>query len=155
MKLKPYLLLTLIATVVLTLHSCKKIQEDYIVKGLWELNGAYIDTFSNNQMNTFLPLYANGNDCCRYKVSFEDDNYVFAYYITYDSINYIAYGTWELLGYNKLYLKLDKYVDGEFDIKRRGARKFDMISEANHIEAFDGISPALDTTYTRLEVTKF
>lgn len=151
---KTFVLSAVVALLISFSTSCKKIQEDFIVKGLWRLQGAYIDTFSTNQMNVFLPLYANGNKCCEYKVDFQNDDVVFGYYSTYDTFNYVVIGNWELLKYNQIYIKLDKYVDGVFDIDKVGNKRYDMISEENHIKLFDGISPELDTTYTRLEVER-
>lgn len=134
--------------------SCKKIQENFLLRGLWELQGIYVDTIPDNQMNNFLPSFANGDDCCNYKLGFEQDDVVVGYYVTYDSLNYVAAGTWRLDEYNKIVFKLENYIDGEFTLTRTGNRIYKMESDNNHIKAFDGINPDLDTTYTRLELKR-
>lgn len=140
--------------VILSIGSCKKIQEDMIVKGLWTLESVQIDTFPQNQMETFLQHYNTGNDCCRYQVDFQDNDVVFGYYVTHDTFNYVTIGKWKLNKYNEIYVKLDKYVDGNFTIHKVGNKKYEMESDANHIKAFDGISAELDTTYTKLTVKR-
>lgn len=146
-------------TLTALLPSCKKIQEDMLINGTWQLNAFYIDSSANNPstfnaMDLILPYYNQGGDCCRYVVDFADNDSVYAYYITYDTFNYIKSGSWELLEYNKIYVNLDEYVDGVFGIKKESPRHFILTSEANHIRYFDNISPAMDTSRVRIKITR-
>jgi hypothetical protein len=139
--------------VVFSFNSCKKITEDQL-NGLWKLTQVNIDTSNSKYLNQ-LPLFANGNNCCFYKVDFEKDDYVIAYYLTYDTFSRIAYGTWNLPAYNKVYIKLDNFIDGTFDILKPSLTHWELTSPANHISAFDnGVNPQFDTSYTKIEMYK-
>lgn len=142
-----------------TIQSCKKIQEDLLINGTWVLDGYYIDSTANspsdvNLMGVLLPYYNQGGDCCKYVVDFQDNDSVYAYYITYDTFNYIKKGYWELLEYNKIYVNVDDYVDGVFSIKKESPRHFLLTSEANHIRFFDNLAPNLDTSRVRVKITR-
>lgn len=125
--------------------SCKKIQEDMLVNGLWKLNSITVNDTSSNILNTTLPLFSDGNNCCEYKLYFEKDGLVFAYYNTYDTSNTYAQGTWELEEYNKLYINLDKYFDGYFKVERKAIKKYEFTSTSNHFRVFDNVNPDIDT----------
>ncbi|MFN8288329.1 MAG: hypothetical protein U0V74_16350 [Chitinophagales bacterium] len=135
--------------------SCKKIREDVFIKGLWKMNGLYIDTIVTNQMNN-LPHFTDGNDCCEYRLDFQDNDLLLAYYFTYDTLesNSFATGTWKLVNYNTIYLKLGEYIDGEFKIYKPSRTTFEFKSNANHVAAFDLINPDLDTTTAIVEIEK-
>ncbi len=137
------------------LSSCKKVREDVFIKGLWKMNALYIDTFTTNQMNN-LPHFTDGNDCCEYRLDFQDNDVLLAYYFTYDSLNSnsFAAGTWKLVNYNTIYLELGEYIDGEFDIKKPSINKFEFKSDANHVKAFEGTYPQGDTSYAIIEIEK-
>ncbi|MCS6935334.1 MAG: hypothetical protein NZM35_09330 [Chitinophagales bacterium] len=148
--MKNFLMVTAAFMLMCLSFSCRKIQEGMIIKGLWTLEGFYVDTFSKNMMEIFLPYYNTGNGCCRYKIDFQDDDLVTGYYFTHDTLNYLVAGTWKLIKYNKIYVKLDNYVDGEFTIEKIGNKRYEMISDSNRIKAFEVIMPHLDTAYTRI-----
>ncbi len=140
---------------IFTFSSCKKIREDNFIKGLWKLNSIYIDTLSGNQLNA-LPYFSNGNDCCEYRLDFQDNNVLFGYYFTYDTFNNsgFALGTWKLNAYNTIDLDLGGYIDGEFDIEKPTPKTFRFSSDANHIKAFEGLYPNLDTAATILNIER-
>jgi hypothetical protein len=149
----------LVITIAGYLTSCKKIQEDTLIKGLWRLDAYYIDSSANTQstenvMEVILPHFADGGGCCDYKVDFQEDDIVFAYYQTYDTFNYVVIGTWELREFNKIYVNLDRYVDGEFDIDKTSNKHYTLSSEANHIAYFDNFVPLLDTSRVRIKITR-
>ncbi len=133
-----------------TITSCKKIQEDMLVNGLWKLTSITINDTSSNILNSALPYFANGNDCCEYKVYFERDGLVFAYYNTYDTSNVYAQGTWELEEYNKVYINLDKFFDGYFKVERKALKKYEFTSTANHFRIFDNVNPDIDTAACKM-----
>lgn len=150
---KFYLSLIIIVVAMFTFSSCKKITEDQIINGLWVVNEVNIDTFSTNYLDG-LPHFPSGNDCCNYKLDFEKDGVVLAYYLTYDTFSYVTAGNWEVTKYNQVYINVDRFIDGIFDITKPGIRKWKLESDANHIRAYDGINPLLDTTYTKIQMEK-
>ena len=143
----------LLLSILFSADSCKKIQEDELVNGLWRFNTVTVnDSISNYLLN--LPQFANGNGCCNYKVDFQRNNVVFAYYMTNDTFNYVVAGNWYLIHYNQMYMKFDKYFDGTFDIKKESTKKYELSSDANHMKVYDGVNPALDTTATKIEMER-
>src|SRR4051812_30071145 len=95
-------LLTLLSAITMSFNSCKKITQDQLINGLWRVNTVTIDTSSVNYLNT-LQHYSEGNDCCTYKLDFEKDNTVIAYYITYNNFSKIVAGNWKVTNYNEVY----------------------------------------------------
>lgn len=150
---RPFIVIVVFISVAFSFNSCKKITEDQIINGLWKLNGAYISTSLDNYLD-HLPLYTNGNNCCIYKLDFERDGVVFAYYITYDSINNLAAGNWKLNSDTEINMKVGTFIDGTFTITKPTLKHWKLTSDHNHIKAYDGINPQLDTTYTQLDMQK-
>ena len=67
---EPRMVCVLLGTVLLfTISSCKKAREDVLIKGLWDLQGVYVDTIMQNQMDN-LPYWPDGNKCCEYRLDF-------------------------------------------------------------------------------------
>lgn len=101
-----------------------------------------------------LPYFSNGNNCCEYRLDFQDNDVLFGYYFTYDTFNNsgFAVGTWKLNSYNTVDIELGGYLDGRFDIEKPSPKTFRFTSDANHIKAFDGIYPALDTAKTEVNI---
>lgn len=137
-------------TVMLSFNSCKKITQDQLINGLWQVNKVTIDTIDNYL--TRLPSYNNGNDCCAYKLDFEKDNTVIAYYIANGNFNRIVAGNWEVTDYNEIYLQVDTFMDGIFKVSQPSIKSRKLTGAENHVWAFDGT--ALDTAYTVIEMKK-
>jgi hypothetical protein len=135
-----------------TLNSCKKTTESQLVNGLWQLNTVNIDTSTSN----YLSKYPNfGGSCCGYKLSFQQSDVLFAYYISNDSVKNLYTGTWTVSSYNDVYMKVDSFIDGTFTIDRTTLSHWVLTSNHNHIAAFDnGVNPQFDTTYTKLDMTR-
>lgn len=148
--LKGLLPISMAALVLFTVSSCKKAREDVLIKGLWDLTDVYVDTIAANQMNN-LPYWTSGNNCCEYRLDFQDNDVLFGYYLTHDTFSYISIGKWYLTDYDHIYMKVDNFADGIFEIKKPVPTQFKLESNANHVKMFDGI-PGLDTTYTKLEI---
>ncbi|HWB61884.1 MAG TPA: hypothetical protein VG603_00130 [Chitinophagales bacterium] len=133
--------------------SCKKITESQLINGLWRINYVYIDSSTTNYISTF-PGYSQGAGCCSYKMDFQDNGGCTAYYIVNDSVKYVAPGSWRLLTYSQVYMKVDNFIDGTFDITRPTGKHWILNSDANHIKAYDNVNPQLDTTSTQIDMTK-
>ncbi len=139
--------------IVFAFSSCKKITEDQLIKGLWQVNTVKVDTISDNYLNR-LPFYTDGNDCCVYKMDFEKDGTVITYYIAHNSLQYITAGSWELNSPKEIFIKVDNFIDGVFEIEKPTLKHFILTSDENHVAAFDSILPAIDTTYTKIDMEK-
>lgn len=142
-----------IVLAVLGVGSCKKITNDQLVNGIWRLDAVYVDTSTNNYLNT-LPYFNRGGGCCTYKMDFQKDDVVLAYYLTYDTFTRIAAGNWMLNSSSEITIKLDNFIDGTFNILKPSTKKWELTSPANHIAAFDSINPQFDTTYTSIVMEK-
>ncbi len=135
----------------LSFNSCKKITEDQLINGLWQVNKVLVDTSTNNFLNT-LPFYPDGNDCCAYKLDFEKDNTVIAYYIAYNNFNRISAGNWQATGFNEVFIKVDSFIDGTFKITQPTLKMRRLTSDENHLKVYDGTP--LDTAKTVIEMEK-
>ena len=143
------LLLILILTAA---DSCKKTTESQLVNGLWQLNTVNLDTATGNYLTKF-PNF--GGSCCAYKLSFQENDILFGYYITNDSIKLLRVGSWNVVSYTQVYMKVDSFIDGTFDINRPTLSHWDLTSHYNHVAAFDGgVNPQYDTCYTKLDMTR-
>jgi hypothetical protein len=152
--MKKILSVAAIALLLLSAGSCKKITEDQLINGLWKLDAVYADTSSVNLMNTVLPNYNGGFNYSAYKLDFQKDNVIIAYYMSHDSFLYVTPGHWDVPQSNQVIIKLDKFIDGTFNITRPTSKQWVLKSTANHIEYYDGINPNLDTTATELIIEK-
>lgn len=112
--------------------SCKKIVENHLIKDQWELYNAYaFDDRSNNFMKIVLPGYDNPEGCCRYIIDFQDNNQAFGFYYRNDTLDYMIRGDWFLEDKDHLYIDLDRYVKGSFEIMRDGKRNYTLVSDSN------------------------
>lgn len=117
-------------TLLLAFSSCERAQEKRIINGTWELTYFKLDTASTNAMEVFLPNY-QPDGCCEYIIDFRDDGSCLGSYYTNDTLNYEVMGEWDLLEKNSLYIDLDAYVDGTFDIDRHDRRNYTLYSPEN------------------------
>ena len=149
--LRTFFLLTTLVSLVLGFNSCKKITEDALINGLWKLNTVYIDTATTNYLNN-LHYFTDGNNCCAYKLDFERDNTVIAYYITYNNFNKIVAGNWKATAYNEVFVQVDSFMDGTFKTTNTSPKHWKLTSPDNHIKAYD--ATPLDTAKTVIEMQK-
>ncbi len=137
---------------VLTFSSCKKITQDQLINGLWQVEKVKVSLDTVENYLTTLPQYREDDDCCSYKLDFEKDNTVIAYYIANGSFNRILAGNWQVTAYNEIYMQVDSFIDGVFKITQPAIKRRVLTGERNHIKAYDG-SP-LDTVMTVIEMRK-
>ncbi len=152
--IKTGLLVLIFGGLLTSVTSCKKIQQDIFIKGLWRINGLYFAPLTDNQMATHFPGFLYGNSCCTYKMDFQADDIVFGYYIKDDSFKSVVIGTWKITKYNQLQLQIDSFADGIFDIHKVTVKSYNLTSDHNHIKYYDGVDPAMDTTSTRIEIER-
>lgn len=154
MKLKTSsVIIAACALAVFSFSSCRKIQEDTFIKGLWRLNEMYLDTMQGNQMANHFPGFVSGSSCCIYKLDFQSDDVVFGYYITNNTFQSVVIGTWEIVKYNQIQLQIDSFANGVFDIEKTTVKKFELTSEENDVKYFDGM-PGKDSVYTKLLIER-
>jgi hypothetical protein len=154
MKLSRVIVLScLLSVVLLGFNSCKKITQDQIINGLWSVQTVNVGSSTSNYLYQ-LPHYPDGNDCCFYKLDFERDGVVIAYYVTYDSLNTVQAGNWGLNSGSEIYLNVGDFLDGTFKIEKPTLKHWKLSSPLNHIRAYDGIDPQLDTASITIEMKK-
>ena len=103
------------------------------MKGEWEVTELYANGGSINQLNNALPHFNNGNGL--YKIGFFDDGVAQGEYYTFDTLNYDVIGNWEVRK-KKIYMKMDVYIDGEFEYEKSGKKEFTLYSDSNYIELY-------------------
>lgn len=129
---------------------CKKIEYKVLLKGIFTLEAVYIPGSEENFMKFMLPNYDNPEGCCRYVIDFQDDGDAFGFYYVNDTINYVIKGEWEQQDYHKLYINLDKYVNGVYDIHKDGKKEFTLKTEENTAQFAGTIS----VTPMELKITR-
>lgn len=147
------LLLAVVIGFVVTFSSCKKITEDQLINGLWQVTKINVEGDTIENLLTTLPFYNPNDENCSYKLDFEKDNTVIAYYIANGSFVTIHAGNWDVTAYNEIYVNVDSFIDGVFKIYQPPASKTRKLTgEENHIRYYDGT--ALDTALTTIEMRK-
>jgi len=113
--------------------SCVKIQNKVIMKGDWELVYYKLDTLNQNYMEVVLPSYNNPPGCCKYMIDFQDGDKAIGTYYVNGVVDYTVEGTWSMDKKNKLYVKLDNYVDALFDVDRQNRKNYQLTTDVNTI----------------------
>lgn len=147
-------LIALIVVVIATTASCRKIIENNLVKGLWEIESIAIDTTTLNNRNTpyvralinkananngnylhaFLEGYTENQNKAYYRIKYERDGIVFTYYNIGDSNVYTTIGKWELIKADEIHQKVDRFWEGVFDLKKDGTTNYIYKSGMNYIK---------------------
>lgn len=138
MKRSRLLILALLAFTLAT--GCKKLHEDFVMKGEWEVLDVNLNNGSKNFMESLMPHYVDGNDCCHYYVYYFEDGVVSGEYYTYDTLNYATQGEWEIIKPGEIYMKVDEYIDGVFEYKKE-SKGFYRLTANNNQVAFYNIGP--------------
>lgn len=135
-----YALLCLLALgfITLSLSSCVKLQNKVLIKGTWELVYYKLDTVDRNYMEVILPGYNVEGNNPKYLIDFKDDGLVTGNYYVQDTLNYSVDGTWSLDEKSMLQIKLDKYVDGLYEIDRQNRKTYVLNTDVNTIEFAPG-----------------
>lgn len=134
---------TVMAAVILSLgilisfNSCKKIQENKILNGTWEVVKVELDGSGVNVMEVFLDGYKSYSACCKYIVDFRDDNVCSGTYYRDDSVIYTVEGEWEMKEFNLVHVNLDKYVFADLDINRHSKTYYTLNTDSNTVKALN------------------
>lgn len=146
-----------IALIVTTTFSCRKIREDNLVKGLWQIQSLKIDTNSINNrsnaavralidtayanggnfMHSLLPNYTANKPNAYYRIKYDRDDIVFSYYNINETNVYTVLGKWDLLEADVMYQKTDDFIDGFFDVKNKSTNEYEFSSSSNYISKWN------------------
>ncbi len=131
------ILFVLIIVGIAAVPSCKKVQENKIIKGEWEAERVETDFLTvDNAMTFLLPGYEKG-PCCKYIINFKDDETCTGTFTKDGVVMQVDDGEWYLTKFNQVYVKLGAYIDGVYDIDRQN-RKFYILSTNNNATVFVG-----------------
>ncbi len=135
--------------ILILFNSCKKIQENKILNGTWEVVKVELGQSDFNVMETFLRNYKSNHVCCKYIVDFREDNTCSGAYYYNDSLVYAVEGEWELKEFNLVYVKLDQYVFADLEVNRHSKMYYSLDTDSNTVAALN--NEVLPTT---LEIKK-
>jgi len=121
--------------------SCKRIQENKIIKGTWEVVKVELDHGDINAMEIFLQGYKSNAKCCHYIVNFRDGNLCSGTYYRNDSLIYTVEGEWEMKEFNLVYVNLDTYVNADLDVNRHSKTYYTLDTEENNIDVLNQVLP--------------
>jgi hypothetical protein len=155
--LKKFSLLLLVASL-LTVTSCRKIREDNLVKGLWQVQyfkidtttinnrsnpvvRAFIDTAAANEgdfLHSLLPNYTANKANAYYRIKYDREDISFSYYNINEVNVYTVLGKWDLPKEETITLSSDNFLDGTFEIVNKGNYDtYDFKSELNYIKTLN------------------
>ncbi len=143
MKLiKGFLSLNIIAVILIALFtftSCHKVTHTTILKGQFHLNAFEINGGSTNFMGGVLPDYLDADSTVigDYVIYMLDNGMMRGEYYSNDTLVYYRTGTWDMPSKNKIYMSLDVFVDGTFDIETINKDEMLMSTDDNNIRFFN------------------
>tara|TARA_B110000285_G_scaffold7471_1_gene7745 strand:- start:2431 stop:2865 length:435 start_codon:yes stop_codon:yes gene_type:complete len=117
---------------------CYKITEVTIMKGEWQVLEAKINGGDLNQLDQLFPQFETNG---RYLIYMMDDGVMKGEYYIGDNLDFEAWGEWELLTPDHIFMRIDEYINGTFLIKSNGNHLYTMYSDSNEIAFYNiGIS---------------
>lgn len=130
-------IITLLALVVstFTFSGCFKVKENFIMKGEWVVKTIQLDGGSTNFMETILPDF--DPNTCEYKIYFGEDGVCNGQYFVDGTLNYAIQGSWVLLDPTHLWIEMDQYVKGSFEIEEQSTSLVHMYAERNIIKFYN------------------
>lgn len=131
---KTILLLTLVVSTI-SLSGCFKLKENYIMKGEWVVKKVELDGGSTNFMESILPQY--DENTCEYRIYFGENGVCNGQYYVNDTLNYAIQGEWVLLDPTHLWVEMDRYVKGTFEIEEQSASLIHMYAERNIVKFYN------------------
>lgn len=114
--------------------SCTKITNTMLLKGEWEIKEAYMNGGSTNQM---AQLFSDFNQSGKYLTYFMDEGLMKSEYYIDAELLEETFGRWELQNHDLIYLKMDEFVDGEFQIEIIDQEHFKLFSAYNDVSFYD------------------
>ena len=127
----------LLALVVSTFafSGCFKLKENFIMKGEWVVQTVQMDGGSTNFLDVILPEYdANTSE---YRIYFGEDGVCNGQYYVNDTLNYAVIGSWVLLDPTHMWIEMDQYVKGSFEIEEQSTSLIHMYAERNIVKFYN------------------
>ncbi len=131
---KTIVLLALVVSTV-AFSGCFKLKENFIMKGEWVLKKVEMDGGSTNFMEVVLPDY--DPNTCEYKIYFGEDGVCNGQYYVNDTLRYAILGSWVLLDPTHLWIEMDQYVKGTFEIEEQSTSLIHMYAERNIVKFYN------------------
>jgi hypothetical protein len=149
---------SLLIVSVFSILSCRKIREDNLVKGLWQVQSIKIDTATINNRNSplvrafidtatanggdflhsLLPNYTANKANAYYRIKFDREDISFSYYNINEANVYTVLGRWDLPESEEIYLNSDNFLDGTFEIVQKGnVDNYEFTSDLNYIKTMN------------------
>ena len=141
--------LSLLLALGFLLSNCKGIHEDFVMAGEWEVTEVMMNNGNTNFLNSLMPHFSDGNDCCHYRVFYEDGGVMRGEYYTYDTLNYSVSGTWEIVKPGEMYMDTDEYIDGVFTYKKESKGVYKLHSAVNTVDFYNIGLVEMDITSIR------
>ena len=117
---------------------CTKITEIAMMKGEWQVLEVKINGGDLNQLEQLFPQF---DTIGRYLIYMMDDGVMKGEYYIGDILDFEAWGEWELLSNDYVFMRIDEYINGTFLIRSNGDHLYTMYSDSNDIAFYDiGIS---------------
>lgn len=117
------------------LSSCYKVKKTFIMKGEWVVNSVRINGGATNFMEVLLPEF--DSDTCEYRIYFGEGGVCSGQYYVGDSLRYAVLGDWVLLDDTHLWVEIDQYVKGSFEIEEQSASQTYMYAEKNIVKLYN------------------
>ncbi|MCH2022301.1 MAG: hypothetical protein MK207_07430 [Saprospiraceae bacterium] len=105
------------------------------MKGEWVVKSAKVDGGTTNFMEVLLPDY-NPNTS-EYRIYFGDGGVCSGQYYVADTLRYAVMGEWLLLDDKHLWVEIDQYVKGSFEIEEQSASFVHMYAERNIVKLYN------------------
>ena len=104
------------------------------MKGEWVVNSVELDGGKTNMMYTILPDY--NADSSKYVVYFGEEGRCTGQYYLNEKLNYAVEGTWSLVDKHHIYIELDNYVKGIFELEEQSRTEMIMYAEQNIVNFY-------------------
>tara|TARA_B110000240_G_scaffold195181_1_gene244241 strand:+ start:621 stop:977 length:357 start_codon:yes stop_codon:yes gene_type:complete len=109
-----------------------------MMKGEWQVLEVKINGGDLNQLAQLFPQFETNG---RYLIYMMDDGVMKGEYYIGDKLEFEAWGEWELLTNDYVFMKIDEYINGTFLIQSNSNHLYTMYSDSNDISFYDiGIS---------------
>ena len=135
MRLNKIIGLFVLAITVFSFTGCYKVKKTFMMKGEWLVKKVEIGGGSTNFMEVILPDY--DENTCEYKIYFGEDGICNGHYFVDGELNYAIQGSWNLLDPTHVYIEMDQYVKGIFEIEEQSTSLIHMYAERNIIKFYD------------------
>lgn len=131
----------------LSIVSCKKIQENKIIKDTWLVTKVKSEAILlENSMELLLPGYESNSECCKYYVDFFEDGTATGTYYKDNAIVQVDSGFWRLDKFNVQYIQIGKYINAVWDIEKIEKKKYQLTSDNNEAKLIASQPPIVSKT---------